>query len=178
VEARDPYTAGHQRRVSQLPTTVATKIGLDTDTVTGIGVAAHIHDMGKIAIPVELLMRPGPLRAAEFELIKDHPRVGREIIAGISFPWPVAEMVCEHHERFDGSGYLRGLKGDEISMGARVIAVADVLEAMASHRPYRPALSPLRGNKATRRGSWFPVRPPVVDACLDLFKTAQPKLEL
>jgi HD-GYP domain-containing protein (c-di-GMP phosphodiesterase class II) len=108
VEARVPYTAGHQRRVSQLSTTIATKIGLDTDTVTGIGVAAHIHDMGKIAIPAELLMRPGPLRAGEFELIQGPPPCRREIIAGISFPWPVAETVCEHHERFDGSGIPEG----------------------------------------------------------------------
>ena len=178
VEARDPYTAGHQRRVSQLSTTIATKIGLDTDTVTGIGVAAQIHDMGKIAIPAELLMRPGPLRAAEFELIKDHPRVGREIVAGIPFPWPVAEMVYEHHERFDGSGYPRGLKGDEISMGARVIAVADVLEAMASHRPYRPALGLDAAMRRLEEGRGSQFAPPVVNACLDLFETAQLKLEL
>ena len=178
VEARDPYTAGHQRRVSQLSTTIATRIGLDTHTVTGIGVAAHLHDMGKIAIPAELLMRPGPLRAAEFELIKDHPRVGREIIAGISFPWPVAEMVYEHHERFDGSGYPRGLKGDEISMGARVIAVADALEATASHRPYRPALGLDAAMRRLEEGRGSEFDPAVVDACLDLFKTAQLKLEL
>jgi PAS domain S-box-containing protein len=176
VEARDPYTAGHQQRVSQLSTTIATKIGLDTDTVTGIGIAAQIHDMGKIAIPAELLMHPGPLHAAEFELIKDHPRVGREIIAGISFPWPVAEMVYEHHERFDGSGYPRGLKGDEISMGARVIAVADVLEAMASHRPYRPALGLDAAMRRLEEGRGSEFDPPVVDACLDLFKTAQLQL--
>lgn len=178
VEARDPYTAGHQRRVSQLSTTLATKIGLSTDAVTGIGVAAHLHDIGKLSVPSELLMRPGPLSAAEFELIKDHPRAGREIIAGISFPWPVAQMVYEHHERFDGSGYPQALQGEKISIGARVIAVADALETMASHRPYRPAhdLEAAMGQLEAGRGSQFD--PDVVDTFLDLLRAGQLTLGL
>ena len=109
VETRDPYTAGHQRRVSQLSVAIVAKVGLDGGTTTGIGLAAHIHDIGKVGVPAEILMRPVPLRPAEYDLVKDHSRAGRDIIAGIAFPWPVAEMVYQHHERFDGSGYPEGI---------------------------------------------------------------------
>ncbi|HTW06086.1 MAG TPA: HD domain-containing phosphohydrolase [Acidimicrobiales bacterium] len=176
VETRDPYTAGHQRRVSQFSRAVATKMGLDGATVTGVSLAAHIHDIGKIGVPAEILMRPSPLRPGEFDLVKDHCRAGREIIASISFPWPVAEMVYQHHERFDGTGYPQGLKGDEISLGARIISATDALEAMASHRPYRPAMGLGAAMSLVEAGRGSQFDSDVVDACTELFRAGQLEL--
>lgn len=170
IEARDPYTAGHQSRVATMASAIAAKIGVGADEIEGIALAAHIHDIGKIGIPGEILNRPTALRVPEWELIKTHPAAGADIIRGIDFPWPVAEMIEQHHERLDGSGYPLGLKGDEICLGARIIAVADVVEAMASHRPYRAA----RGIEAaieevvTKSGELFD--PAVVDACVQLVR--------
>jgi len=177
VEARDPYTAGHQRRVADIAAVIAAEMGLDEDAIAGIRVAAHIHDIGKLGVPAEILTRPGRLRPAEFELVKDHSRAGYEIVEGISFPWPVAEMILQHHERLDGSGYPDGVCGDEILIGARIIAVADVVEAMATHRPYRAA----RGIDAalreieTNRGRLYD--PTVVDACLRVAQEGRLDLE-
>ena len=140
VELRDPYTAGHQRQVGRIAGAIARELGLSGEEVKGIEVAATIHDIGKIAIPAEILTRPGRLSPAEFEIIKTHCQAGHDIVAEVPFPWPVAEMILQHHERLDGSGYPNGLEGPDILLGSRIVAVADVLSAMASHRPYRPAL--------------------------------------
>lgn len=139
VESRDPYTAGHQSRVSNLALAIAQDMGLDADTCTGIKLAGLIHDIGKMQVPIELLTKPTQLNDLEMSLIRMHPEVGYNIIKEIPFPWPVAETVRQHHERLDGSGYPRGLKGDDILIGAKILAVADMMEAMSSHRPYRPA---------------------------------------
>lgn len=164
IEVRDPYTAGHQNRVAIIASTIAVQMGLDANEIEGIDLAAHIHDFGKLRIPAEILARPGPLLPEERELIKVHPVVGAELIKGIDFGSPVAEMIAQHHERMDGSGYPQGLRGHEICLGARVIAVADTADAMASPRPYRRGL----GADAAvdeimqHRGSLFD--PVVVDA--------------
>lgn len=140
VEARDPYTAGHQRRVTNLARTIAEEMGLGEDQIDGIRMAGVIHDLGKISVPAEILSKPGRLSNLEFQIIKTHSQTGYEILKNIDFPWPIASIVLQHHEKMDGSGYPMGLKGDDIFIEARIITVADVVEAMASHRPYRPAL--------------------------------------
>lgn len=140
VETRDPYTAGHQRRVMDLAVSIAQKGGLATDDIEAIRVSSLVHDLGKIRVPAEILSKPGPLTVNEFNIIKEHPQVGHDIIKEIEFPWPVATIVLQHHERLDGSGYPLGLKGEDIRIESRIISIADVVEAMASHRPYRPGL--------------------------------------
>jgi PAS domain S-box-containing protein len=140
LETRDPYTAGHQRKVADIARAIAKEMGLSEREVEGIYMAGIIHDLGKICIPTEILSKPGRLSAIEFELIKTHPQIGYDILKTIEFPWPLAEMVYQHHEWLNGSGYPRGLSGDEILLGARILCVSDVVEAMASDRPYRPAL--------------------------------------
>ncbi|MDR9437235.1 MAG: HD domain-containing protein, partial [Thiohalophilus sp.] len=168
VEKRDPYTTGHQERVSQLATAIAREQGMEADRIEGIRLGALIHDIGKVYVPAEILTRPGKLRAIEFELVMTHAEVGREIVADIPFPWPVAEMIHQHHERLDGSGYPRGLAGDAIIPEARILAVADVVEAIASHRPYRPALGMDKGLEVIEAGRGTLFDPAVVDACLRL----------
>ena len=170
IEKRDPYTAGHQRRVARLGGAIAELMGLEPDVVDGIRLGGIIHDIGKIYIPAEILNRPGRLDTVEMNLIKTHPRVGYDIIKGVDFPWPVAAMVLQHHERLDGSGYPQGLKGDDIVLEARVLAVADVVEAITSHRPYRPGLGieVALGEIEAHRGNYYD--PAVVDACLRLFR--------
>ena len=140
VEARDPYTQGHEVRVASLGKRIAAEMGLPADALNEIGMAALLHDIGKLRVPAEILTKPGKLSVAEFALIREHPEQGFEILSHIDFPWPIAEIVRDHHERLDGSGYPRGLTADGISLPARILAVADVVEAMASHRPYRPAV--------------------------------------
>jgi len=140
IEKRDPYTAGHQQRVAALATAIARDMGLDENRIVGLYLGSLIHDIGKIYIPAEILNRPGKLSAHEFGLIKSHPEVGHEIIKDVKFDWPIADMVYQHHERIDGSGYPQGLKGNEICLEAKIIAIADIVEAMTSHRPYRPGL--------------------------------------
>lgn len=140
VEVRDPYTAGHQKRVSSLARAMATEMKLPPGMIEGIGMAGNIHDIGKISVPAEILSKPGTLTDIQFGLIKAHPTTGYEILKGIEFPWDIARIVLQHHERMDGSGYPQGLCGDDILLEARILAVADVVEAMSSHRPYRPAL--------------------------------------
>ena len=142
VEMRDAYTAGHQRRVAMISEAIAKEMGLSTDRVHGLRLASTLHDVGKINIPADILSKPGKLSRVEYELIKTHPQTGYDILKSVEFPWPVADMVLQHHERLDGSGYPNGLKGDAILLEARIMAVADVLEAMISHRPYRPAWEP------------------------------------
>ena len=140
VEIRDPYTAGHQQRVSGLGAAIAEELGLDADTVAGVRVAGLVHDVGKITVPTEILNKPGRLSELEFTLIKGHAQAGYEILSAIEFPWPVAQVARQHHERLDGSGYPQGLSDGDILLEARILAVADVVEAIASHRPYRAAL--------------------------------------
>jgi len=168
VEARDPYTSGHEHRVAAIAAEIAVEMGLDDDTVEGINLTASIHDIGKISIPAEILSRPGRLHPAEFELVKGHSLSGADIVRGIDFPWPVADMILQHHERFDGTGYPAGLKGEEISLGARIIAVADVLEAMSSHRPYRPSRGLHEALSELERGRGTLFDPKVVEVCLRL----------
>ncbi len=139
VEIRDPYTAGHQQRVAQLACAIAGKMGLDPGEIEGIRIAGLLHDVGKIRIPISILSRAGRLMEAEFKMIRIHPQVGFDILKDIPFPWPVAQMVLQHHERLDGSGYPRGLTAEEILPGSRILAVADAIEANSSFRPYRPA---------------------------------------
>jgi PAS domain S-box-containing protein/putative nucleotidyltransferase with HDIG domain len=170
VEMRDPYTAGHQRRVAQLSKAIAKKMGLSEDQVNGTYIAGLLHDIGKITTPAEILSKPGKLNANEFGLIKAHALTGYDILKNIDFPYPLARCAAEHHERKDGSGYPAGLKGDEICLEARILAVADVVEAMASHRPYRPALGidAALAEILKYRDTLYDSQ--AVDACLDLFK--------
>jgi PAS domain S-box-containing protein/putative nucleotidyltransferase with HDIG domain len=139
VETRDAYTAGHQRRVADIARSIATEMKLSPDMIEGIRMAGVIHDIGKISVPAEILSKPGELRYKEFELIKDHPQTGYDILRDVEFPWPIADIILQHHERMNGTGYPQGLKGDQILLEARIIALSDVVEAIASHRPYRPA---------------------------------------
>jgi len=171
LEIRDPYTAGHQKRVARLAAAIATELGMNEDTAKGIFIAATLHDIGKIWVPAEILSRPGKLTAAEMDLIRTHSEVGYNIIKDIDFPWPVAAMVLQHHERIDGSGYPMGLRGEEIHPGARILCVADVVESMAAHRPYRPALgidTALREIEK-ERGVLYDTK--TVNACLSLFRS-------
>jgi PAS domain S-box-containing protein/putative nucleotidyltransferase with HDIG domain len=140
VELRDPYTAGHQRRVAELACAIAREMGLDEDRIRGVRLGAMIHDIGKIGIPAEILSKPSRLTQLEYNIVRAHATMGFDILKDISFPWPVAEIAHQHHERIDGKGYPQGLKGDEIALEARIVGVADVVESMASHRPYRAGL--------------------------------------
>ncbi|MBI2961377.1 MAG: GAF domain-containing protein [Betaproteobacteria bacterium] len=169
VETRDAYTAGHQRRVAELAVAIASRLGLDAERLAGIRLGAIVHDLGKIHIPAEILSKPGRLSAIEFELMKTHPQSGYNILKGIEFPWPIARMVHEHHERLDGSGYPQGIKGEEIILEAKIMAVADVVEAMASHRPYRPGLGIDQALAEISAGRGKRYDPAVVDACVALF---------
>ena len=170
LEARDPYTARHQLRVAELAQAIAEELGLPTDRVEGIYIGALLHDIGKLAVPTEILSKPTKLTPAERSLVKHHAAAGYEILKEVEFPWPVAEMVLQHHERLDGSGYPHGLEGDRITMEARILAVADVVEAMASHRPYRAALGVEAALEEIRKGRGTLYDPAVVDACLRLFR--------
>ena len=169
VETRDPYTAGHQRRVADLARAIATEMGLSKERIDGIRMAGIIHDMGKIPIPAEILSKPGQLTEIEFGIIRTHAKIGYDILKNIDFPWPVAQIVLQHHERIDGSGYPGGLSSENILLEARILGVADVVEAMASHRPYRPALGIDKAldEISQNRGGLYDPR--VVDACLKLF---------
>jgi PAS domain S-box-containing protein/putative nucleotidyltransferase with HDIG domain len=170
VELRDPYTAGHQREVAQIAGSIARELHLPDDEVKGIEVAATLHDIGKIAVPAEILTRPGRLSTPELEIVKTHAEAGCGIVADIPFPWPVATMILQHHERLDGSGYPNGLMAPDILLGSRVLAVADVISAMSEHRPYRSALglSPALIELETNRGRLFDAA--AVDACLRLVR--------
>ncbi|MFW2371984.1 MAG: HD domain-containing phosphohydrolase [Gammaproteobacteria bacterium] len=169
MEKRDPYTAGHQRNVAKLATAIAREMTLPEEQINGIMLGALIHDIGKIYVPSEILTRPGKLTNAEFEIIKSHPEVGYEIIQGVDFPWPVNEIVLQHHERLDGSGYPHGLTGDDISLEARILAVADVVEAMASHRPYRPGLGLDAALNELQMNRGILYDRDAVDKCIQLF---------
>lgn len=169
-EKRDPYTAGHQRRVAQLSEAIARRMALPENKIQGLHLAGIVHDIGKIAIPAEILSKPTRLSGPEMALIKTHSQAGFEMIKDVPFPWPVAEIVRQHHEFLDGSGYPRGLAGEEILLEARILAVADVVEAMASDRPYRPALGIEKALEEIERQKGLRFDPAVVDVCLSLFR--------
>ncbi|MES0335468.1 MAG: HD domain-containing phosphohydrolase [Candidatus Magnetobacterium sp. LHC-1] len=169
VEVRDPYTAGHQRRVADLARRIAHELGLSADQTEGLRVAAEIHDLGKISVPAEILSKAGKIKPKEFEIIKDHSEIGYNILKGIEFPYPVADIVLQHHEKLNGTGYPRGLKEDEILIEARIICVADVVEAMANHRPYRLALGIEKAMEEISANSGILYDPDVVRACLRVF---------
>jgi PAS domain S-box-containing protein len=178
VETRDPYTAGHQIRSAALARTIATEMGLSQEKIEGIRIAGSIHDIGKLSIPAEILSKPTKLSEIEFSLIKEHSWQGFEILKGVESPWPLAEIVYQHHERMDGSGYPRKLKGDEILLEARIMAVADVVEAMASHRPYRPALGIDAALEEIEKNRGTLYDEAVVDTCLRLFREKGFQLEV
>ncbi|WP_018124446.1 HD-GYP domain-containing protein [Desulfovibrio oxyclinae] len=169
VETRDPYTCGHQNRVARLSVAIGRKAGLDDDRLHGLRLAALVHDIGKIGVPFSILNKPGVLSEAEMAIIREHPETGWGTLRHVDFPWPIAEVVLQHHERLDGSGYPHGLQGDAICTEARIIAVADMVDAMASHRPYRPALGvgaalkELRAKRQTQYDARF------ADICVELF---------
>lgn len=165
VELRDPYTAGHQRRVADLARAVAEELGLDAERVEAVRTAGSIHDIGKLKVPAEILVKPGRLTPIEFGLVKLHPQTGFEALRPVDFPWPLAEIVLQHHERLDGSGYPAGIGGDRILLEARILAAADVVEAMASHRPYRPALGLEAALEELQRNRGRLYDGDVVDAC-------------
>ncbi|RLD17501.1 MAG: hypothetical protein DRI33_05005 [Caldiserica bacterium] len=169
-ETRDPYTAGHQYRVSQLATAIAKELNLSSDKIEGIRITSLVHDIGKISIPAEILNKPIKLSEIEWSLIKDHSQTGHDILEVIDFPWPVAKIVLQHHERMNGSGYPNNLKGDTILLEARVLGVADVVEAMSSHRPYRPALGINKALEEIEKNKGILYDPKVVDVCIKLFK--------
>ena len=177
IEAKDPYTAGHQRRVSQLATAIAKELHLSQDKVEGIRIASLIHDIGKIGLPTEILSKPTRLNDIEFSLIKEHPQIGYDILKSVDFSYPVAKIALQHHEKLDGSGYPNHLKGDVILFEAKIICVADVVEAMSSHRPYRPALGIEKALEEISQNKGTLYDPEAVDTCLKLFKEKGFKFE-
>ena len=176
MELRDPYTAGHQRRVGALSREIGQEMGLDSETLEGLFMIGCIHDVGKITVPTDILSKPGTLSRLEYELIKEHPEKGFELLKNFEMPWDVAEIVYQHHERLDGSGYPRGLKDGEIRLEAAIIAVADVVEAMMSHRPYRPGLGADAALEeiTQKRGTLYHAE--AVDKCVMLFREKGYKL--
>lgn len=170
MESRDPYTAGHQKRVASIAVLIAEKMGVGLDRIQGVQMAGMIHDIGKISIPAEILTKPIALTDIERQMVRSHAENGYQILKDVPFTWPVADIVRQHHERIDGSGYPLGLKGDQILLEARILAVADTIEAMASHRPYRPALTLDATFQKIERLAGNTLDPEVVDVALDLFK--------
>jgi len=170
VEERDPYTAGHQRRTTDLAVAIAGEMGLSEHQIKGVQMAGFIHDIGKISIPAEILSKPGRLNEAEILLIRRHPQVGYEILKKIDFPWPVDLIVLQHHEKMDGSGYPQGLSGKETLVEARILCVADVVETISSHRPYRPGLGLDKALEDITKNRGILFDPRVVDVCLTLFQ--------
>jgi len=170
AEARDPYTAGHQRRVACLALATGKEMGLDEDQLEGIRLGAMIHDIGKIHLPADILSKPTRLSDIEYQMIQTHSQVGYDILKDIVFPWPVADIAHQHHERLDGSGYPQGLKNGDIRLEARIVAVADVVEAMSSHRPYRPGLGIAKALAEIKRGRGKQYDADAVSACQKLFK--------
>jgi PAS domain S-box-containing protein len=177
VEIKDPYTAGHQRRMTNLARTIATEMGLPPEKIEGLRMAGVIHDIGKITLPTEILSKPTKLSNIEWSLIKEHVQLGYDILKDVESSWPLAEIVLQHHERLDGSGYPRALKGEEILIEARILAVADVVEAMASHRPYRPALGLDAALEEIEKNRGILYDSHAVDTCLRVFREKSYNLE-
>jgi PAS domain S-box-containing protein/putative nucleotidyltransferase with HDIG domain len=169
LEMRDPYTAGHQQRVARLACAIAEEMGLPQQQIDGLRIAGLIHDLGKVTVPAEILSKPSKLTETEFSIIKDHPQVAYDILEKIDFPWPVADIVLQHHEYLNGTGYPQGLREKDILLEARILTVSDVVEAMASHRPYRPALGIDRALDEIKFGKGSRFDANVVDACLTIF---------
>ena len=176
-EMRDAYTAGHEQTVGKLSEAIATELGFDKLFQDGIRIAGYLHDIGKIIVPIEILVKPRKLTIKEYELVKEHVYAGYYLLSEISFPWPIANVVLEHHERLDGSGYPKGLKGDEMSMAGRIMAVADVFDAMSTHRPYRPGLGIDAALAEIKRGSGMQYDKTAVDACIKLIEVKGFKLK-
>ncbi len=172
LEERDPYTAGHQRRTTDLALAIAKEMELPERETKGLQMAGLIHDMGKISVPGEILSKPGGLNDAELQLIKRHPQVAYDILHQIDFPWPVDQIVLQHHEKLDGSGYPQGLSGEQILLESKILCVADVVETMETHRPYRPSLGRAVALEEIRKNRGILYDPDVVDACLKLFQEA------
>jgi putative two-component system response regulator len=170
IETRDPYTSGHEDQVAKIACKIAKEMKLTEEQITAIHIAATLHDIGKISVPSEILTKPGRLSDLEREIIKTHCKVANDILINIEFPYPVAEIIFQHHERMDGSGYPRGLKGDNIAIEARIIGAADVMDAMASYRPYRPALGVDAAIEEIVKFRGITYDPTVVDACLKIYK--------
>jgi PAS domain S-box-containing protein len=177
IEKRDPHTAGHQRRVAKLSRAIATDMGFSWDRIEGIRMAAAIHDLGKIHVPAAILARPGRLSEAELAIIKIHPQIAYDILKGIEFSWPIAQTILQHHERMDGSGYPFGLFAEDILEEAMILAVADVVEAMSSHRPYREACGIDKALEEISKGKGVLYDPKVVNVCMNLFLKKKFKLE-
>jgi len=175
-EMRDPYTAGHERRVAQVAVAIAAELGWDAHHQEGLKVACNLHDVGKITVPAEILSKPSKLSSIEYALVQEHVQAGYDVLKGVAFPWPVAQVVLQHHERMDGSGYPQGLKGESILLEARILAVADVVEAMSSHRPYRPGLDIEAALEEIERNRGVKYDAKVVDACLKIFREQGYKL--
>ena len=173
IEVRDPYTAGHQRRTTVIAEAIGRRMGLDEDRLKGLHIAGTVHDIGKISVPSSLLSKPGKLSDVEFAIIQLHPQTGYEILKGIEFPWPVADIVRQHHERKDGSGYPKGLHGKDILLEARILAVADMLEAISSHRPYRPALGIAFAIEELKKQSGSKLDSEVVASCVQLVEAGE-----
>ena len=170
VETRDPYSIGHQQRVSKLATAIAQEMKIPQEKIEGVRIASLVHDIGKVNLPTEIISKPGKLIDVEFNLIKNYPKVGYDILKKVDFPWPVAEIVFQHQEKIDGSGYPRGLKGDEICIEAKILGSANVVEAMSSYKSYRPALSIDEALAEIAENKNILFDPEVVDTCLKLFK--------
>ncbi|MGR3319801.1 MAG: HD-GYP domain-containing protein [Candidatus Anammoxibacter sp.] len=170
LERRDPFTAGHERRVSDLAGVIAAEMGLPENQVEGVRMAGSVHDIGKISVPIEILCNPRRLRHAEFAMIKEHCQTGYDILKGIEFPWPIAEIVLQHHEKINGSGYPRGILSGDILIEARIICVADTVEDMSSHRLYHPALGIENALDEIVKNKGILYCPDVVDSCVRLFK--------
>ena len=170
--ARDPYTVGHQQRVTQIACAIGAEIGLSAEQLRDLRVAGCLHDLGKVALPLDILAKPGKLTDLEFAMLKTHPQLGYDILRPLKFPRPIGQIILQHHERWDGSGYPLGLKGKDILLEARILGVADVVEAMCSHRPYRPALGLEEALAELRRHRGKLYDPEVVDVCLKLYDEA------
>jgi putative nucleotidyltransferase with HDIG domain len=173
MEMRDPYTAGHQTRVARIAVEIATEMGWSAERIVALRLAAQIHDIGKISVPSEILSKPGRLSANERALLNEHTQNGYNILKGIPFPWPIATIVLQHHEKLDGSGYPEGLKGDQILPEARILTVADMLEAMVSHRPYRPGHPIEAVFEQLLSESGTKLDPDVLNACTSLYRSGR-----
>ncbi len=169
-ELRDPYTAGHERRVAAIASAIGAELGFDEIRREGLRISGYMHDIGKVGVPSEILSKPGRISSIEFQLIQGHAQAGFDVLHTMEWPWPVAEVALQHHERIDGSGYPQGLKGDAMLLEARIMAVADVVEAMSSHRPYRAALGLEKALAEIELGRGTKFDPQVVNACLKLFR--------
>ncbi len=170
AERRDPYTAGHQKRVANLAVAIGVELGLSTKELEGVRLAASVHDIGKITVPAEILCKPTKLSRYEYDLINEHAEAGYSLLKDVVFPWPIARIVREHHERMDGSGYPNGLAGDELLPESRIVAVADVVESMCCHSPYRAGLGTKLALREIEKNRGLLYDPTVVEACLRVFR--------